>query len=358
MFRLEILLVIALLLFARSANAGDVSAERGESLIARKGCGACHSTDGSARQGPTFRGLFGAKRTVTTGGASREVTADRDYLTRAMRDPDADVVAGFPRGTMPKYPLVDDEIASITLAIEKLAAPAAEPAHRGSTTPLFVSAAAFTGLHLLLSSIPVRRRLIAALSQRGFAGVYSLLVAAAFAGMIFGYVKAPYVEVWLPPRGMRWMPLLVMPFAILLMVAGFSTRGPTTVGGEALASQESASLGVFSITRHPALWGFALWGMSHTLANGELRAVVLFLAVLTLALVGMVHIDRRRAAELGEAWTKYQERTSLVPFAAIMGGRAELDLRGIGWARFAAAIVIYVGVLHTHHLVIGASPLP
>jgi uncharacterized membrane protein len=177
-------------------------------------------------------------------------------------------------------------------------------------------------------------------------------------GIIVFFRNAPYVEVWLPPRALRWAPVLAMPIAVLFMVAGFSTKSATSVGQGAVASEERAAKGILTVTRHPALWGFALWASAHLLANGELRAIIVFLAILTLAVAGMLHIDRRRAAELGDGWAKYRDETSLVPFGAILRGKAKLDLRGIGIVRVLAAAFIYVAILHTHALLIGASPMP
>jgi uncharacterized membrane protein len=165
--------------------------------------------------------------------------------------------------------------------------------------------------------------------------------------MVVFFRSSPYVEVWQPPRLHRWVPLLVMPISILFMVAGFSTPSATSVGQGQLASSERAVRGIFTVTRHPALWGFALWATAHLFANGELRAILVFASILVLSVAGMLHIDQRRAAELGAAWSSYRERTSLVPFAAVVRRQTPLDLRGIGVVR-----------LHSHALVIGASPMP
>jgi uncharacterized membrane protein len=154
------------------------------------------------------------------------------------------------------------------------------------------------------------------------------------------------------------VPVLVMPIAVLFLVAGFSTRSATTVGQGELAAEDRPPPGILRITRHPALCGFAMWASAHLLANGELRAILVFVAILSLAVIGMFHIDRKRAAELGAGWTTYRERTSIVPFAAIARGGATFDLRGIGVVRVLAAAFIYVAILHTHALVIGASPMP
>lgn len=38
--------------------------------------------------------------------------------------------------------------------------------------------------------------------------------------------------------------------------------------------------------------------------------------------------------------------------------RARLDYRGIGVVRVLAAALVYVSILHTHAMLIGASPMP
>ena len=116
--------------------------------------------------------------------------------------------------------------------------------------------------------------------------------------------------------------------------------------------------GIQAVTRHPALWGFTLWALSHLATNGELHVVLLAIGILVLAVFGMFHIDARRQNALGDAWTTYAENTSILPFAAIARGKAKLRLRDIGLVRPIIVAVIYVGILHTHALVIGASPFP
>lgn len=84
--------------FKHDGMASDVVA-RGREVATRRGCVACHSLDGKPGVGPTFKGLWGSERTLTDG---RHVVADEPYLTKAIVDPNADVVAGFP-AAMPIY---------------------------------------------------------------------------------------------------------------------------------------------------------------------------------------------------------------------------------------------------------------
>lgn len=87
-------------------------AARGRELFEANGCSSCHSTDGSAGIGPTFKGLFGKKEKVVTNGAEREVAVDEAYIIKSEREPTADVVAGF-APIMPPSPLTDDEIKAV-----------------------------------------------------------------------------------------------------------------------------------------------------------------------------------------------------------------------------------------------------
>src|SRR5690554_528190 len=79
------------------------------------GCFACHSVDGTKLVGPSFSGLWGSERTVVTGGSTRQVMADEEYIHRSIFDPNADVVQGFGRGLMLSYKgqLSEEDVDSI-----------------------------------------------------------------------------------------------------------------------------------------------------------------------------------------------------------------------------------------------------
>ena len=95
-------------------------ASRGEALAGENGCLGCHSTDGSRRVGPSFKGFMGSTRTVVKDGQKTTVAADAAYLTRAIQDPGAEVVEGYP-AAMPPYPgFSDDDIAALRAWLETL----------------------------------------------------------------------------------------------------------------------------------------------------------------------------------------------------------------------------------------------
>jgi cytochrome c oxidase subunit 2 len=67
-------------------------AVKGEELYNKKGCFQCHSTDGSASTGPTYKGLWGSQRLFTDGTSA---VADENYISESVLDSPAKVVAGF-----------------------------------------------------------------------------------------------------------------------------------------------------------------------------------------------------------------------------------------------------------------------
>ena len=69
----------------------------GEGLYATLGCQGCHSIDGSASSGPTFKGLFDSMVTLTNG---QKVKADEKYLLDSILDADTQIVQGYQPGVM------------------------------------------------------------------------------------------------------------------------------------------------------------------------------------------------------------------------------------------------------------------
>jgi cytochrome c oxidase subunit 2 len=89
--------------FEELKKTGNKPEDPGIALLRNTGCLACHSIDGTKLVGPSFKGLYGATRTVMTGGAEKQVTADDAYINRSVYDPDLEVVSGFNKGLMKSY---------------------------------------------------------------------------------------------------------------------------------------------------------------------------------------------------------------------------------------------------------------
>jgi len=92
--------------------------EGGRKLYQVRGCAQCHSVDGSAKVGPTLKGVFGASHVMADG---QSVLADENYLRESILEPAARVVAGF-EPVMPTYQgrLKDEEIMAIIEYIKSL----------------------------------------------------------------------------------------------------------------------------------------------------------------------------------------------------------------------------------------------
>lgn len=100
------------------ADDGELSPEAsaGAGVAAQVGCRGCHSVDGRDGVGPTWKDLYGSEVTLEDGTT---VTADEEYLRRAIVDPGAETVAGY-RTTMPKVSLDDDQVDQLVAYIKEL----------------------------------------------------------------------------------------------------------------------------------------------------------------------------------------------------------------------------------------------
>ena len=223
----------------------------------------------------------------------------------------------------------------------------------GTIEALLAAAGCFVFGHFILSSLPVRRGLKGVAGEQGFRALYSVVAAASLTWTGFAYGAAPYIHVWEPPDALRHVTYLLVLIASLFVVIGVSTKSPTAVGGERLTDDPQPLGGILTITRHPFLVGVACWAVGHLLANGDLASMILFGGILILALGGMPHIDLRRRASMQAAWGPIALSSSVVPFLAILQGRAKLDLKGIGLVRPIAGLAVFVGLAYGHTWIAG-----
>ena len=81
-------------------------------------CFTCHSVDGSAGTGPSWRGLFGRQESFTDNTTG---TADENYLRESILNPQAHIVRGF-QPVMPTYrgSLRDNQIDALIEYIKTL----------------------------------------------------------------------------------------------------------------------------------------------------------------------------------------------------------------------------------------------
>ncbi|MDD9878524.1 MAG: NnrU family protein [Magnetovibrio sp.] len=217
----------------------------------------------------------------------------------------------------------------------------------GSLVHLCAAAFLFVASHLVLAAPKLRQPVAGAIGEWGFKGAYSLVSVALFAWMIMAYRAAPEVELFEPGTAMRHASLTLMMIAAFLVIGGYTTPNPGIMGMEAVGLR-AGPRGVLKITRHPVMWGVALWGVSHLLGTGDAGAMVFFGALTVLALAGAWHIDAKRRASHGEAWKAFEAETSFWPLGAILAGRTKIERGETKWWQTLLAVLAYVGMLWAH----------
>lgn len=226
-------------------------------------------------------------------------------------------------------------------------------------TMLTVAAAAFLALHLLIAGTRLRDAIVGAIGEGPYLGLFSLASAGGITWLAISYNAAfaqGSEQLWDFGPGVSHLGIIVVALAFLLGVPGLLTPNPTAVGQAAAAAREPT--GVLRITRHPFLWGVALWAAFHLAANGDAASVVFFGTFLALAVLGTFSIDAKRARKMGDAWTPFARQTSNVPFAAILAGRTSLKLGELFGVPMLAAVGAFLAVLFLHAWAFGASPFP
>jgi uncharacterized membrane protein len=229
-------------------------------------------------------------------------------------------------------------------------------------TNLIVAAVVFLLLHLLVSGTRLRDMITGAIGEGPYLGLFSLasLGGLIWLGVAFGAARGgPGDVVYWSSSGVTRMIQFILQFvAVMFAVPGIMTRNPTSVGQAGASEDEDVVKGMLRITRHPFLWGVAIWAAGHVLVNGDTAALVLFGTFLILALAGPISIDGKRARAPGSAWHGFESKTSNIPFAAIASGRQSFNIGEIGVVRLGVAVAVFLIMFGAHPHIFGASALP
>ena len=187
---------------------------------------------------------------------------------------------------------------------------------------LFFSAIAFVGTHFLLSH-PLRRPLARRLGERAFQITYSVIAIVLFGTMIWFYrVIGDEPQLWSPGEA-AWIGGEVLMWLGSILFVGSFVGNPALPGA---AGPKGGPKGVFAITRHPMMWGFALWAIVHLMIVAIPKALVLDGAILLLAGVGSALQDRKKAALMGDAWHEWTAQTAFLPFGRGLASPGALAL--------------------------------
>ncbi|MBD0388658.1 MAG: hypothetical protein ICV54_19680 [Nostoc sp. C3-bin3] len=106
--------------------------------------------------------------------------------------------------------------------------------------------------------------------------------------------------------------------------------------------------GIIRITRHPQMVGQIIWCVAHTLWLGTTFTLVTSIGLVLHHLFGVWHGDRRLSDRYGEAFEIAKQRTSIIPFKAILDGR-----QSIKWQEFIRpsylGVAIFIALLWLSH---------
>jgi len=229
-------------------------------------------------------------------------------------------------------------------------------------TLLIAAAFVFLAIHLLIAGTKIRDSLTGAIGERAYIGFFSVLSVAVIVWLCVAYNAAQSSgedrAVYDLGAGLRDLAIPIVAIAFLIGVPGLMMPNPTAVGQTNAVSNAENVRGILRVTRHPFLWGVAIWAAFHTLANGDLASIVFFGTFLVLAVAGTVSIDAKRERKLGQAWQAFAVQTSNIPFAAILSGRNKFRFAEYFDWRFGVALAIFLVMLFAHSRLFGASPFP
>jgi uncharacterized membrane protein len=170
----------------------------------------------------------------------------------------------------------------------------------------------FVGTHFLLSH-PLRGPLVRAVGAGPFQGIYSLVALLTFGSMIYFYrIIGREPQLWVAGDALWIFASLLMWVGSILFVGSF-VRNPALPG--ARMERGLRPTGVFGITRHPMMWGFASWAITHLIVVGTAKAMVFDGAILILAIFGSIGQDAKKRKLMGERFHEWTAQTAFIPFS-------------------------------------------
>ncbi len=135
----------------------------------------------------------------------------------------------------------------------------------------------FFTVHLIPSLVGIRSMLVTRLGETKYQALFAIVAMTGLILIIYGKSQAGVQSIWLPPDwGTKAAPVLMVLSLILLAAANMKSN-------------------IKRFTRHPMLWGVALWSAAHLLANGDLASIFLFGSFGVYALFDMFSANLRGA---------------------------------------------------------------
>lgn len=138
----------------------------------------------------------------------------------------------------------------------------------------------FLGIHLLPVLVDVRTRLYKRFGEKKYKGMFSLISAAGLVLIVVGYARAPSE------------PRLFAPVAAAVLIAPLAM-----IISFILLASANMRTHIRQTLKHPMLIGVGIWAVVHLLANGELKAALLFGAFLVYVVIDLISAVQRGATK-------------------------------------------------------------
>lgn len=181
----------------------------------------------------------------------------------------------------------------------------------GATITLIAANVAFVGSHFAMSH-PLRSPMVRVLGAGGFQIGYTVVSFATLAWVYFAFVAAPPAD--LPGSGdIGWIAASLITLPAMILLAGSFIGNPALPTPLAEAQAMAEPRGVFRVTRHPMMWAFGLWAISHLVLFWSTRTMITAGAMGVLALVGARFQDGKKEVLMGAAWAQWESKTSYWP---------------------------------------------
>lgn len=188
-------------------------------------------------------------------------------------------------------------------------------------TLLIIGIIVMIGIHLVPAFPDVRERLIGQLGQNGYRLLFSVVSTLGLVLLIWGFARAPVIQVWVPPDWTRYVAMVLMLPVFVLLIAAY-------VPGQIKAK-----------VKNPFLDAISTWALAHLIANGDLASIILFGSFLAYAVYDRISLKHRTA-------------TRLIPVPATGPPFNDIVAMMLG------TVLYLVFLFWLHPLLIGRSPIP
>lgn len=219
-----------------------------------------------------------------------------------------------------------------------------------------VAVLCFLAPHIVPSVPGLRPWLITKMGRAGYFSAYFVISLVTFFWLIVAVQRSPYIGLWALHPWQVYVVAVLVALACVLLVAALITPNPISLSLRRTGTDVPVDA-ILGITRHPLLWAFGLWSVSHVLVNGDVASVVLFGMLAVFALGYMPLLDRRMQKVMGvPEWRRLSAGTSTILFASFFrrSPRPRVDRRLI--LAVAGGLLLFLLLLSLHGPVIGVNP--